>query len=56
MSPRDEIERYTFVLEPLTEIAPDFSHPVSHKRYFDLWNEDDKSNLKQKKIPSVFII
>jgi 2-amino-4-hydroxy-6-hydroxymethyldihydropteridine diphosphokinase len=52
--PRDEIERYAFVLEPLAEIAPDFIHPVSHKRYADLWKEYDKSKLKQKKIPSNF--
>ncbi len=54
--PRDEIERYAFVLEPLAEIAPDFLHPVSHKRYADLWEEYDKSNLKQKKIPSNFAL
>ena len=52
--PRDEIERYAFVLEPLAEIAPDFLHPVSHKNYAQLWNEYDKSDLMQKKIPTPF--
>lgn len=52
--PRDEIERYAFVLEPLAEIAPAFLHPVSHKRYADLWKEYDKTALKQKKIFSNF--
>lgn len=52
--PRDEIERYAFVLEPLAEIAPDFLHPVSHKRYADLWIEYNKTKLKQKKIFSNF--
>ena len=52
--PRDEIERYAFVLEPLAEIAPAFLHPVSHKSYAQLWNEYDKTNLKQYKIPSYF--
>ena len=49
--PRDEIERYAFVLEPLAEIAPDFLHPISHKSYAQLWSEFDKTNLEQKKIP-----
>ena len=52
--PRDEIERYAFVLEPLAEIAPDFLHPVSHKSYAQLWNEYNKTDLVQKKIPSSF--
>ncbi len=48
--PRDEIERYAFVLEPLAEIAPDLLHPVSHISYAQLWDNYDKSTLKQKKI------
>jgi len=52
--PRDEIENYAFVLEPLAEIAPNFVHPVSHKSYAQLWDEYDKTNLKQNKIPSYF--
>jgi len=51
--PRDEIERYAFVLEPLAEIAADLRHPVSKKSYAQLWEEYDKSNLKQIKIPAV---
>jgi len=49
--PRDEIEKYAFVLEPLAEIAPDLLHPVSHKSYSQLWNDYDKKGLQQKKIP-----
>ena len=48
--PRDEIERYAFVLEPLAEIAPNHLHPISHKNFEELWNQYDKTNLKQKKI------
>ncbi len=52
--PRDEIERYAFVLEPLAEIAADLLHPISHKSYSQLWNEYDKTDLEQKKIPLNF--
>lgn len=48
--PRDEITRYAFVLEPLAEIAPELCHPVTGKKYTDLWLEYDKSNLQQTKI------
>jgi len=48
--PRNEIERYAFVLEPLAEIAPDLKHPVDHKRYANLWRDFDKSNLVQQRI------
>jgi len=48
--PRDEIERYAFVLEPLAEIAPTLKHPVSHLSYAELWEKFDKTNLKQKRI------
>jgi len=53
--PRDEIERYAFVLEPLAEIAADLLHPVSKKSYLQLWNEYDKSELKQLKLASGFM-
>jgi 2-amino-4-hydroxy-6-hydroxymethyldihydropteridine diphosphokinase len=48
--PRDEIERYAFVLEPLAEIAPNLIHPISHISYADLWGKFDKSNLHQKRV------
>jgi 2-amino-4-hydroxy-6-hydroxymethyldihydropteridine diphosphokinase len=48
--PRDEIEHYAFVLEPLAEIAPTLNHPVSHLSFAELWNKFDKTNLKQKRI------
>ncbi|NOT13214.1 MAG: 2-amino-4-hydroxy-6-hydroxymethyldihydropteridine diphosphokinase [Methylococcaceae bacterium] len=48
--PRDEIERYAFVLEPLAEIAGTLQHPVSLITYAELWDKFDKSNLKQHRI------
>ena len=48
--PRDEITRYAFVLEPLAEIAPKLCHPVTGKKYTDLWMQYDKSDLQQLKV------
>ena len=36
--PSLDIEKYKFVLEPLSEIAPTFIHPVLNKSYLDLLN------------------
>lgn len=48
--PRDEIERYAFVLEPLAEIAGHLLHPVTQICYAELWERFDKSNLKQHRV------
>lgn len=48
--PRDEIERYAFVLEPLAEIAPNEKHPITGKTYAELWQAFDKSQVKQQKL------
>jgi 2-amino-4-hydroxy-6-hydroxymethyldihydropteridine diphosphokinase len=48
--PRDEIERYAFVLEPLAEIAPDDKHPVNGKSYAELWQNFSKNQPAQIKI------
>lgn len=48
--PRDEIERYAFVLEPLAEIAADLKHPVTKQNYGEMWQAFDKNDLKQHRI------
>ncbi|MFI3156883.1 MAG: 2-amino-4-hydroxy-6-hydroxymethyldihydropteridine diphosphokinase [Methylococcaceae bacterium] len=48
--PRNEIEHYAFVLEPLAEIAPTLKHPVNRLTYAELWQQFDKTDLKQKRI------
>jgi 2-amino-4-hydroxy-6-hydroxymethyldihydropteridine diphosphokinase len=54
--PRDEIERYAFVLEPLAEIAPTLKHPISHLSYAELWKKFDKTNLKQKTVTPTWAV
>lgn len=36
--PRDDIERYAFVLRPLADIEPDRRHPVSGVSMADMWS------------------
>ena len=52
--PRDEIERYAFVLEPLAEIAPDLKHPISQLSYGELWDRFDKQNHKQYRVTPIW--
>lgn len=40
--PRAEITENAFVLWPLAEIAPQVCHPLSGKRYSDLWQQYEK--------------
>lgn len=48
--PRDDIDRYAFVLEPLAEIAPEQLHPLHQLSYAELWRRMDKHNLAQRRI------
>jgi len=41
--PRDDILRYSFVLKPLTDIAPDLIHPVTNRSVSDHWQYMDKT-------------
>jgi len=48
--PREEITQYAFMLEPLSEIAPDRRHPLLGKTYGELWADFDKTQAKQQRI------
>jgi len=37
--PRDEIEKYAFVLKPLADIVPEMKHPVSGETMQRLWEK-----------------
>ncbi|MBL6987261.1 MAG: 2-amino-4-hydroxy-6-hydroxymethyldihydropteridine diphosphokinase [Methylobacter sp.] len=54
--PRDEIEHYAFVLEPLAEIAPTLKHPISQLSYAELWAKFDKTDLKQKRVTPIWAL
>lgn len=45
--PRDEIEKYAFVLQPLADIAPDKLHPVLKQTYADMWAAFDPNEVEQ---------
>jgi 2-amino-4-hydroxy-6-hydroxymethyldihydropteridine diphosphokinase len=48
--PRDDIDRYAFVLGPLAEIAGERCHPVSGVPYADLWSAFDKTGQELRRI------
>jgi len=48
--PRDEIERYAFVLKPLSDIAPKLCHPVTGKSMLELWQGFDDAEQKLNEV------
>jgi 2-amino-4-hydroxy-6-hydroxymethyldihydropteridine diphosphokinase len=48
--PREDVTRYAFVLEPLTELAADLKHPVSGKTFAELWAAFDRSQVRQRRV------
>jgi len=50
--PREDIEKYPFVLAPLAEIAPDACHPVLGRSFAEMWAAFDKRDLDME--PAMF--
>lgn len=48
--PREDIERYAFVLGPLAEIAGERRHPVTGVRYADMWTAFDAGGQQLRRI------
>lgn len=48
--PRDDIQRYAFVLCPLAEIAADQTHPLTGERYADMWQDFDASGQELTRV------
>lgn len=45
MLPRDEIERYGFVLQPLVDLLPDMHYPGKIETFSELWQQKLASGL-----------
>ena len=41
--PRDDILKYSFVLKPLVDIAPESIHPITKTSFSELWDKMDKA-------------
>ena len=41
--PRDDILKYSFVLKPLVDIAPESIHPITKTSFSELWDKKDKA-------------
>ena len=42
--PRADVLRFSFVLGPVTEIAPQLQHPETHQNYKDHWDKFDSGS------------
>lgn len=42
--PRPDVLRFSFVLGPLAEIAPELRHPETHQNYRDHWDQFDSAS------------
>ena len=58
--PREDIEKYLFVLQPLADIAPNLQHPILKKTYAEMFESllsagglSGKTSLKMVPLPSV---
>jgi len=51
--PRDEITRYAFVLQPLFELIPDYTHPSLNKTIAELWAAFDKTDINMQVVKSL---
>jgi len=49
--PRPDITRYSFVLGPLAEVAPELRHPLTGETMASLWQRFDKARHPLHRVP-----
>jgi 2-amino-4-hydroxy-6-hydroxymethyldihydropteridine diphosphokinase len=49
--PRNDVERYSFVLGPLAEIAPGLCHPVTGQTMAQMWSNFDQARHPLQRMP-----
>ena len=48
--PREDIEKYGFVLGPMAEVAPELRHPVSGVTMSKIWDDFDRDTHAMQKV------
>jgi 2-amino-4-hydroxy-6-hydroxymethyldihydropteridine diphosphokinase len=51
--PREDIEKYGFVLGPLVELAPELKHPVKGRTMSELWDDFDHESHPMQRVDLV---
>jgi 2-amino-4-hydroxy-6-hydroxymethyldihydropteridine diphosphokinase len=51
--PRPDLLKRPYMLGPLAEIAPDFTHPTAHKTIGELWTEFDRDGHPMQEVELV---
>ncbi len=52
--PRDEIEKYAYVLKPLSELYPKLTHPISGLTFEKMWQDFDQSGQQLEVVNFAF--
>jgi 2-amino-4-hydroxy-6-hydroxymethyldihydropteridine diphosphokinase len=48
--PREDIEKYGFVIGPMAEVAPELRHPVTGMTMSEIWGGFDRAAHEMQKV------